>query len=154
MRNCVVHTLRRISLGYRIKKDERNTACSMHVTEAKAERVLVINPEDCRPVRRRRRKWEDIIKMRVRIYDLKAWINPLNAELNPICHLLALLGAHHIFHFSGLRVKLVWLSTRIIRVVLWKQQRTYRFCKIKGIYWLNKRLLDSRERLRRMEWMT
>ena len=33
-------------------------------------------------------------------------INPLNAELNPICHLLALLGAHHIFHVSGLRVNL------------------------------------------------
>jgi hypothetical protein len=32
-------------------------------------------------------------------------INPLNTELNPICHLLALLGAHHIFHISGLRVK-------------------------------------------------
>ena len=32
-------------------------------------------------------------------------INPLNAELSPICHLLALLGAHHIFHVSGLRVK-------------------------------------------------
>ena len=32
-------------------------------------------------------------------------INPLNTELNPICHLLALLGAHHIFHVSGLRVK-------------------------------------------------
>ena len=31
--------------------------------------------------------------------------NPLNAELNPICRLLALLGAHLIFHFSGLRVK-------------------------------------------------
>ena len=30
-------------------------------------------------------------------------INPSNAELNPICHLLALLGAHHIFHVSGLR---------------------------------------------------
>ena len=29
--------------------------------------------------------------------------NALNAELNPICHLLALL-AHHIFHVSGLRV--------------------------------------------------
>jgi len=26
-------------------------------------------------------------------------INPLNAELNPICHLLALL-AHHILHVS------------------------------------------------------
>jgi len=35
---------------------------------------------------------------------VNAEINPLNAELNPICHLLALLGAHHIFHFSGLRV--------------------------------------------------
>ena len=32
-------------------------------------------------------------------------INPLNAELNPICHLLALLGAHHILHVSGIRVK-------------------------------------------------
>ena len=32
-------------------------------------------------------------------------INPLNAELNPICHLPTLLGAHHIFHVSGLRVK-------------------------------------------------
>jgi len=31
-------------------------------------------------------------------------VNPLNAELHPICHLLALLGAHHIFHVSGLRV--------------------------------------------------
>jgi len=32
-------------------------------------------------------------------------INPLNAELNPICHLLTLLGAHHIFHVSRIRVK-------------------------------------------------
>jgi hypothetical protein len=32
-------------------------------------------------------------------------INPLNAELNLICHLLALSGTHHIFHVSGLRVK-------------------------------------------------
>ena len=34
-------------------------------------------------------------------------LNPLNAELNPICHLLALLGAHHILHISGVRVKLL-----------------------------------------------
>ena len=33
------------------------------------------------------------------------FLNPLNAELNPICHLLALLGAHRIFHVSRLRVK-------------------------------------------------
>jgi hypothetical protein len=31
--------------------------------------------------------------------------NLLNAELNPICHLLALLGAHHILHISKIRVK-------------------------------------------------
>jgi hypothetical protein len=30
--------------------------------------------------------------------------NTLNSELNPMCHLLVLLGAHHIFHVSGLRV--------------------------------------------------
>jgi len=32
-------------------------------------------------------------------------INPLKAELNPICHLLALLGAHHVLHVSRIRVK-------------------------------------------------
>jgi len=32
-------------------------------------------------------------------------LNPLNAELNPICHSLALLGAHHILHDSRIRVK-------------------------------------------------
>jgi hypothetical protein len=30
--------------------------------------------------------------------------NPLNAELNSTCHLLALLGAHHILHVSRIRV--------------------------------------------------
>ena len=32
-------------------------------------------------------------------------LNPLNAELNPICHLMALLGAHHILHVGRIRVK-------------------------------------------------
>jgi hypothetical protein len=44
-------------------------------------------------------------------------LNPLKAELNPICHLLALLGAHHILYVSRIRVKsvgtewtgLIWL---------------------------------------------
>ena len=31
--------------------------------------------------------------------------NPLNVELNPICYLLALLGAHHFLHVSRIRVK-------------------------------------------------
>ena len=30
---------------------------------------------------------------------------PLNNELNLICHLLALLGTHHILHVSRIRVK-------------------------------------------------
>ena len=32
--------------------------------------------------------------------------NPLNAELNTICHFLALLGAHNILHVSRVRVKI------------------------------------------------
>jgi len=51
-------------------------------------------------------------------------INPLNAELNPICHLVALLGADLIFHISRIRVKKmifynfcntqVWLFERLL----------------------------------------
>ena len=32
-------------------------------------------------------------------------LNPLNAKLNPICHFLALLGAHPILHVGRIRVK-------------------------------------------------
>jgi hypothetical protein len=35
------------------------------------------------------------------------YINPLNAELNPICHLLALLEAHPILKISRIKVKLL-----------------------------------------------
>jgi len=36
---------------------------------------------------------------------LESLIKPLNAQLNPICHLLALLGSHHILHVNRIRVK-------------------------------------------------
>jgi len=39
-------------------------------------------------------------------------INPLNDELNPICHLLALLGAHHILHVRRVRVKVKFNDCR------------------------------------------
>ena len=39
------------------------------------------------------------------LYIGRTVLNPLNAELNPICHLLALLGAHLIFYVSRIRVK-------------------------------------------------
>jgi hypothetical protein len=37
-------------------------------------------------------------------------INHLNAQLNPICHLLALLGAHLILHVSRIRVNILVTS--------------------------------------------
>ena len=45
-------------------------------------------------------------------------INPLNAELNPICHLLALLGAPHILHISRIRVKVLSTNTIIEKKLL------------------------------------
>ena len=43
------------------------------------------------------------------IYVGRTVLNPLKPELNPICYLLALLGAHHFFHVSRIRVKLLTL---------------------------------------------
>ena len=43
-----------------------------------------------------------ITTVRIRVY--KVMVNPLNAELNPICYLLALL-AHCFLHVSRIRVK-------------------------------------------------
>jgi len=57
------------------------------------------------------------IKLRVSTQTIFTSINPLNAELNPICHLLALLGAHHNFHVSGLRVKFLKEWYCILKVV-------------------------------------
>ena len=45
-------------------------------------------------------------------------LNLLNAELYLICHLLSLSGAHHIFHISGLRVKLFCFFTSIFITIL------------------------------------
>jgi len=40
--------------------------------------------------------------------DINMWsINPLKPELNPICYLLALLGAHHFLHVGRIRVRLL-----------------------------------------------
>jgi len=41
--------------------------------------------------------------------------NPLNAKLNPIYHLLALLGAHHILHISRIRVKRENSTTKLLK---------------------------------------
>ena len=51
----------------------------------------------------------------------------LNAELNPICHLLSLLGAHHIFHVSGLRVKIAFFISLFFLV--WPLLTTQSRCR-------------------------
>jgi hypothetical protein len=42
-----------------------------------------------------------------RLTGYKSGVNPLHTELNPTCHLLALLGAHHILHVRELRVNTI-----------------------------------------------
>jgi hypothetical protein len=64
-------------------------ACTIRILET--EKILV-------------KKLKDILVERP-IYGWKNNINPLNAELNPIRHLLVLVGAGHIVHVSRIRVK-------------------------------------------------
>jgi hypothetical protein len=58
-------------------------------------------------------------------------INPLNAELNPICYLLALLGAHHFLHISRIRVK------QYICTFHYKRCLPYLILKYKSLYETN-----------------
>ena len=47
-------------------------------------------------------------------------INPLNAKLNPIRHLLALLGAHYIFNVGRIRVKCI--SVAVVSKVAYRRR--------------------------------
>jgi len=46
-------------------------------------------------------------------------VNPLKPELNPICYLLALLGAHHFLHVSRIRVKSLTLRLLISYIYIY-----------------------------------
>ena len=52
-----------------------------------------------------------------RYRHIAANFKPLNPELNPICYLLALLGAQHFLHVSRIRVKL--LTLRRLMSYIW-----------------------------------
>ena len=56
--------------------------------------------------------------------------NPLKPELNPICYLLALLGAHHFLHVSRIRVKL--LNFRLLMSYIYIQGGTGGMCQASG----------------------
>ena len=49
----------------------------------------------------------------------KVLFNPLKPELNPICYLLALLGAHHFLHVSRIRVKLLTFRRLMSYIYIW-----------------------------------
>jgi len=83
-------------------------------------------------------------------------IRTLNAVLNPICHLLALLGAHHILHISRIRVKpfntvfLVYWDHKMVKCVmqhhLWSPQTDLQFPVVTpkhGTIWCNAHNLCS-----------
>ena len=57
-------------------------------------------------------------------------INPLNADLNPTCHLLALLGAHHILHISRIRVNVKDARTHKLCVFICYQLRPMYFIEV------------------------
>ena len=44
------------------------------------------------------------------LYFINTSLTLLNAELNPIRHLLALVGAHHFVHINRVRVKYLLLT--------------------------------------------
>jgi hypothetical protein len=47
-------------------------------------------------------------KLAQHVTALYTYINPLNAEIYPNCHLLALLEAHPILHISRIKVNLLY----------------------------------------------
>ena len=53
------------------------------------------------------------------------YFNPLNTEFNPICYLLALLGAHHFLHVGRMRVKLLTLRRLMSYIYIWS---THSWC--------------------------
>ena len=54
-------------------------------------------------------------------------VNPLNAELNPTCYLLALLGAYHFLHVSRIRVKSLTLRLLMSYIYIYTHTHTHTY---------------------------
>jgi len=81
-----VHRSMRATFGVKgLNPKEWDRICSMHEKIRNSYNLLI------------REATDNVLKETV--------INPLNAELNPMCCLLVLLGAHHFLHVSRIRVK-------------------------------------------------
>jgi len=53
------------------------------------------------------------------LYALLLFLNPLNPELNPMCCLLALLGAHHFLYVSRIRDKSLTFRRLMSYIYIW-----------------------------------
>ena len=51
--------------------------------------------------------------------NYQTYINPLSPELNSICYLLALLGAHYFLHVSRIRVKSLTFRRLMSYIYIW-----------------------------------
>jgi len=60
-------------------------------------------------------------------------INPLKAELNPICYLLALLGAHHFLHVSR-----IWVNAQEAKMIRNFKNAKQKLLKTKTAIWFKK----------------
>ena len=87
----------------------RNIKTNLNGTIFKRTRQYVAYTDDVVMLRRSLRATEVAVTQ----------INPLNPELNSICYLLALLGAHHILHVSRIRVKLLTFRLLMSYIYIW-----------------------------------
>ena len=71
-------------------------------------------------------------------------IYPLNAELNPICYLLAFLGAHHFLYVSRIRVKSLTLSLLMSYMYgahILDVSRSHNYAPQSGLLWTSDQLV-------------
>ena len=74
---------------------------SVHMDKSDLLYPGIMTSEHIIPISNLVKRWVSVPKWCMN----SCYINPLNAELNPICCLLALLGAHPFLHVSRIRVK-------------------------------------------------
>jgi len=133
-----------ITLYHTVVRDRRRVKCKVVQPDGRPSETSVIIYQ---AARRHIQKYTDTQTFTVSAAITPHFpaVNPLNAELNPICHLLALLGAHHILHVSRIRVnairnRLVHHHSRNLHscqasVAFWNTLYIFNYCQTTVIYY-------------------
>jgi hypothetical protein len=77
--------------------------------------------------------------MQCRLLVFNVPINPLKTQLNPICHLLALLGVQLILHVSMIKVNIILQNLYKVLITVQQDATMYSllyFCKLLYIFWV------------------